>query len=104
MTRLRSTRYRSRLSFNCCVRPLYLSCARVFLASRPFQDTTFAAFMEGFNAAVGVPPERAGESVFTFDGDNLTPNGTPEVRRPSKVWRIPDLPPETLLLAYAHGV
>ncbi|CAM9360143.1 unnamed protein product, partial [Laminaria digitata] len=41
-------------------------------------DTTFSAFMEGFNAAVGVPPERSGESVFKFDGDNLRPNGTPE--------------------------
>lgn len=36
--------------------------------------------MEGFNAKVRIPPERAHESVFRFDGDKLNPNDTPEVR------------------------
>lgn len=44
----------------------------------------FSAFMESFNAAVGIPPERASESVFQFDGDNLNPKGTPEVSKPGR--------------------
>lgn len=61
--------------------------------------------MEGFNAAVGVPPERAGESVFTFDGDNLGPNGTPEVRHGQvRFGGLQTFPLGTLVLAYAHGV
>lgn len=41
--------------------------------------------MEGFTAKVGIPPERAHESVFRFDGDKLNPNDTPEVRGHSSV-------------------
>lgn len=63
----------------------YLSLGRICSAERFFQDTTFSAFMESFNAAVGVPPERAAESVFKFDGDNLEPSGTPEVRWPNRL-------------------
>lgn len=36
--------------------------------------------MEGFAAKVGIPPERARESVFRFDGDKLRPEDTPEVK------------------------
>ena len=51
------------------------------------QETKFSDFMEGFNAKVGIPPERADESVFKFDGDKLKPNDTPEVRGQSSVRR-----------------
>ncbi|CAN0412540.1 unnamed protein product [Ectocarpus fasciculatus] len=42
--------------------------------------TKFSAFMEGFNEKVGIPPERASECVFKFEGGKLNPDGTPEVR------------------------
>eukprot|EP00903_Cladosiphon_okamuranus_P019497 g17930.t1 len=41
-------------------------------------EIKFSAFMEGFTAKVGIPPERANECVFRFDGDKLNPNDTPE--------------------------
>lgn len=44
------------------------------------QDMKFSVFMASFNAAVGIPPDRAGESVFEFDGSKLSPTGTAEVR------------------------
>lgn len=36
--------------------------------------------MSAFNAKVGIPPGRASEGVYLFDGGRLDPDGTPEVR------------------------